>query len=416
MKSFKELGINENLLKILDSLGFKEPTEIQEKTIPLALAEKDIIACSKTGSGKTLAFGVGMVERIEKGKGLQGVVLTPTRELAEQVGRNLRVFSKYKKLNIVLVYGGVSINPQIERLKSADIVVGTPGRILDHIGRGTINFSKIKIVVLDEADRMLEMGFVEDVERIIQKCPEERQTLLFSATIGKEIIKIARKYMKSAIEIGEEEYVDPSKLRQFYYDVPQGLKFTLLVYLLKKEISGRIMVFCSTRKSANFVGNTLKRQGINSQIIHGGLTQNRRNENLNKFHNARVNVLVCTDVAARGLDIKDVSHVYNYDLPKSKKEYIHRIGRTARAGKEGKAINIVSKRDYENLNKIFEGGEIKIEKIELPQQIPNIVMIERKRGFNNRGFNRAFRKRFRNKRFRESKKFERESFKKVFKE
>src|SRR3989338_2776955 len=225
MESFKQLGVTAPLLKAIEEEKFEKPSEIQEKSIPLILSGKDVIAGSATGSGKTLAFGAGIIQHCERGREIQALVLTPTRELAEQVAKSLKRFSKYKPLDIVPVYGGVSLVPQMDRLRHADVVVGTPGRILDHLERRTLRLDTVKILTLDEADRMLDMGFIIDVERIIRVCPSQRQTLLFSATISQEVAQLARKYMHKPIEVSVEAYVDPSKLMQIYYDVSDQLKF-----------------------------------------------------------------------------------------------------------------------------------------------------------------------------------------------
>lgn len=384
MTSFSELGLSELFLNTLSQLHIHEPTEIQEKTIPLALEGKDVIGCSATGSGKTLAFGAGMIEHLPHGKGIQALILTPTRELAEQVGTSLIRFARHTKLHVAIVYGGVGMAPQIDALQRADIVVGTPGRILDHLERGSFKLSHIKTLVLDEADRMLDMGFIEDVTRIIEACPAERQTLLFSATISPDIAHMAKRYMKNPLEVSAGERVDPSKLAQGFYDVPKHLKFSLLLHLIKQERAGLVMVFCNTRHNTDFVAHHLKANGVHALAIHGGLTQSRRNKIMELFRTNEVYVLVCTDVAARGLDIKGVSHVYNYDLPSNSKEYIHRIGRTARAGKEGKAISLVSDRDYENFRMVLRDDTLTIEQIALPEieQVP--LRIERRRSFGER--------------------------------
>jgi len=367
---FRKLGVSEEILKAIVELNFIEPSEIQEKAIPLVLAGKDVIGGSATGSGKTLVFASAIIQRTEKGKGIQSLVLTPTRELAEQITKTLRHFSKYKLLNIISVYGGVSIEPQISLLERADVVIGTPGRILDHLNRNTISLNKVKILVLDEADRMLDMGFIDDVDSIIKNVNKNRQTLLFSATISHDINYLAGRYMNNPVKVSAEEFVDPSKLKQFYYDVTFDKKFSLLVHLLKNETSKLVMVFCNTRKTADFVGKTLNKNNIEATAIHGGLTQNRRSNIMENFHKGKCFVLVCTDVAARGLDIKNISHVYNYDIPKTEKEYIHRIGRTARAGKDGKAISLLSQKDYENFKEIHKyHSEIQEEKL------PEISMI-----------------------------------------
>ncbi len=367
MEYFRELGIITPILRAIEDEQFEKPTEIQEKSIPLILAGQDVIAGAATGSGKTLAFASGIIQNAERGEGIQALVLTPTRELAQQVATALADFSRYTPLKIVAVFGGVSINPQIEQLRYADVVIGTPGRILDHIGRRTIDLRRVNTLVLDEADRMLDMGFIDDVEQIIRKCPRERQTLLFSATISREVARLARKYMNEPVQVAAETYVDPKKLTQFYYDVPDNMKFSLLVHLLRHEKAGLVMVFCNTRKNTDFVANNLKAAGIDALAIHGGLTQDRRNKVMKQFHGQNVSVLVCTDVAARGLDIPGVSHIYNYDIPKDRNDYIHRIGRTARAGKEGRAINILASSDYDSFRRVMRLKDVTITEEKLPE-------------------------------------------------
>ena len=367
MEKFRKLGIIEPILKSIQEQAFEVPFEIQEKTIPLVMEGKDIIAGSATGSGKTLVFAAGIIHNSERGKGIQALILTPTRELAEQVCEAIQRFSKHKHLEIIPVYGGVGINPQIHHLRTAEVVVGTPGRILDHIDRRTIDLARVKILVLDEADRMLDMGFKDDVERIINQCPKNRQTLLFSATISRDVAHLAKRFMKNPVEISAEAYVDPSKLKQVYYDVEDNMKFSTIVHLLKNEKAGSVMVFCNTQRNTDFVANNLQAQGIDALAIHGGYSQDKRSRTMQKFHEKGVKVLVCTDVAARGLDIKGVSHIYNYDIPKTDDEYIHRVGRTARAGKEGIAISILTQRDYENFQRVINNRKLNIQKEELPQ-------------------------------------------------
>jgi ATP-dependent RNA helicase DeaD len=366
MESFKILGISEPVLRSIKDEKFESPSEIQEKSIPLIIAGKDIIAGSATGSGKTLAFASGILKNAEKGKGIQALVLTPTRELAEQVAQALTKFSKYKPLEIIAVYGGVGINPQIRGLKTADVVVGTPGRLLDHIARNTLRLGKVKTLVLDEADRMFDMGFKDDVEKIIRKCPDERQTLLFSATITKEVVLLSKRYMQKPLQVSVDSFVDPKKLIQTYYDVPDEQKFSLLLHLLKNENSDLVMVFCNTKRNTDKVTKNLIFSGIDALAIHGGLTQYKRNDVMQRFHTGKFCVLVCTDVAARGLDIRGVSHVYNYDIPRESKQYIHRIGRTARAGAEGKAINILSRTDYDNFGRVLKENDVEITEEILP--------------------------------------------------
>jgi ATP-dependent RNA helicase DeaD len=373
MERFRKLGITHHIMRVIEEEKFEKPSEIQEKAIPLILEGKDVIAGSATGSGKTLVFGSSIIHNCEKGKGLQALILTPTRELAEQVSKALKKFSKYKPLNIIAVYGGVSINTQIHELRFADVVVGTPGRLLDHLERRTINLGRVKILVLDEADRMLDMGFLEDVEKIIRICPQNRQTMLFSATIPEDINRLANRYMKGPIKVSAEVYVDPKKLTQVYYDVPDNMKFSLLVHLLKNERAGLVMVFCNTKKNTDFVAKNLKLLGVDALAIHGGFSQSRRTSTMKQFNDSkRTYVLVCTDVAARGLDIKGVSHVYNYDIPKDGKDYIHRIGRTARAGEEGKAISILASRDHDNFSRVLRDNDVKI----LKEQTPYVERVQ----------------------------------------
>lgn len=370
MDKFKQLKLSEEILKAIRDVNFIEPTEIQEKIIPLVLEGKDLIGSSSTGSGKTLAFGAGIITKLKKGLGLQALILTPTRELAEQVNDHLRLFSRYYNLEINCVYGGVSIGPQVQKLIKSEIIVGTPGRILDHLERGNLHLEKLKFLVLDEADKMLDMGFIDNVQKIINECPRERQTLLFSATISHDIEKIAKRYMKNPVYVQVESYVDSSKLKQVFYDVPQDLKFSLLVFLLKQEKSGLVMIFCNTRINTDLVTKNLKRYCFNALAIHGGLSQDRRNSIMKTFHSQQALILVCTDVAARGLDIKNISHVYNYDSPKTSTEYIHRIGRTARAGKEGIAISLISPRDYENFRRVSSDDSLSIVNEPLPKLEP----------------------------------------------
>lgn len=369
MNEFEKLGVSPEAVAAIEKMGITTPTEIQKKAIPPSLEGKDVIGQSATGSGKTLAFGCSIIDDVEPGQGIQALVLAPTRELAEQVKESLVKLASEKRMRITAVYGGVSIGPQMDALERADVVVATPGRMLDHMERGTINLENLRILVLDEVDRMLDMGFVEDVEKIIQNCPEQRQTLFFSATMPPHVRNLVDTYMYEPVEVSAEKEVDPSKLRQVYYDVPRGLKLSLLVHLLKNEQAKLIMVFCNTRRSTDFVVKNLKINGVHGIAIHGGLTQNKRQKTLEQFTSgSKVNVLVCTDVAARGLHIDHVSHVYNFDAPNDPNEYVHRIGRTARAGEEGMVVNLVSERDHENFGRIFDAHrDYRIEKIEKPR-------------------------------------------------
>ena len=370
---FEDLNINIHLLRAIKDMGFEQSTEVQEKSIPVILEGKDVIAGSATGSGKTLAFGAGILNVVQKKQGIQALVLTPTRELAEQIVTALKKFSKHDQFKITSVYGGVSINPQIDALRSTEIVVGTPGRILDHMERRTINLSKVKILVLDEADRMLDMGFYDDVNRIMSQCQKNRQTLLFSATVSNEIKEIAKKFMNNPVQINAANQVDPKKLRQVYYDVKNNMKFSVLVHLLQEEKSGLVMVFCNSRRYTDMVAKNLYKNKIDALAIHGGLTQQKRNSIIAKFNSKNAFVLVCTDVAARGLDIPGVSHVYNYELPNDTKQYIHRIGRTARAGKSGIVVNLIGDRDHNTFSDILRTYDLNVQRVEKPH-VPKIEM------------------------------------------
>ncbi|MDD3174925.1 MAG: DEAD/DEAH box helicase [Candidatus Nanoarchaeia archaeon] len=363
MKQFIELGLNKEMLDHINKLGFEEPTDVQEKTIPLVLEGKDVIVGSATGSGKTIAFGAPILQNCHSKGGIQALILTPTRELAEQIQGVLRTISRLK---VNAIYGGVSINQQFKELERAEIVVGTPGRLLDHLERNTIDLTNVKYLVLDEADRMLDMGFLDDVNKIIGRCPKQKQMLLFSATIPPEVAQISKKFMNSPTKITISNLVDPKKMNQVYYDIQSKLKFSLLVHLLQKEKTGLVMVFCNSRRYVDVVARNLNSLKIDALGIHGGLSQAQRTRVLQKFKSPTPFVLVCTDVAARGLDIPSVSHVYNYDLPQDPKQYIHRIGRTARAGKSGEIINLLSQKDYEYFSNVLREYNVQIKKQEKP--------------------------------------------------
>lgn len=369
MEKFKELGLSKEILSVLEEAKFHTPSEIQEKTLPHVLKGKDVIGESATGSGKTLVFALPIIENLNPNNTLQALILTPTRELAEQIAKVMRQFSKNKSLNTLAIYGGVDIQNQIRRLYKADIVVGTPGRILDHLKRRTINFHNVNILVLDEVDRMFDMGFVKDVEEIIRQVPKERQTMMFSATISPDVEYLTKKYTKNPIKISAESRVDASKLKQIYYDVPSNKKFSLFVHLIKQDKEALVMVFCNTRSTVDFVTKNLENIGIKAQAIHGGLTQNNRQRVLDEFKKKDIKVLICTDVAGRGLDIKGVSHVYNYNIPKNKTDYIHRIGRTARAGSDGKVINLICSEDYQYFREVMDDETIRkvIKEEKLPE-------------------------------------------------
>jgi ATP-dependent RNA helicase DeaD len=284
-----------------------------------------------------------------------------------QVNDVFKKFGKCLGIKSTAVYGGVGINPQIKRIKKSEVVVGTPGRMLDHLQRKTMDFGNVRFLILDETDKMLDMGFIDDVEKIIRYAPRNRQTLMFSATIKGSIHHLLKRHLKNPIIIKTKSQVDKSKLNQVYYDIyKKNDKFSLLVHLLKNDTSGLAIVFCATRKESDIVAKNLRKQGINALAIHGGMSQKQRTISLDALKSEETKVLVATDVAARGLDIKNVSHIYNYDVPKTPIEYIHRIGRTARAGENGAAITLLTGPDHDNFRRVQSNEELKIEEAEMP--------------------------------------------------
>ncbi|MBN1859988.1 MAG: DEAD/DEAH box helicase [Candidatus Thermoplasmatota archaeon] len=364
----EQLIIHPILLEKLHKLEFRELTLIQEKSIPAIVQGNDVVGQAETGSGKTLAFCLPILNKIIPGKGLQALVLTPTRELCVQVTDVFRDFGKNLGIRTTSVYGGVSIGPQIHDIRLSEIVIGTPGRLLDHLRRRTIELGTIKILVLDETDKMFEMGFVDDVEEIIRYIPQQRQLLMFSATISEEVHRLARKHLKHPVIIKTQSYVDHTKLKQIYYDIyEQNQKFSLLVHLLKKNIDGLSIVFCGTRRESDAVSKNLARQGIRASAIHGGMKQQKRSNSLDALKTQKTKVLVATDVAARGLDIKNVTYIYNYDVPKTPTEYVHRIGRTARAGANGAAITLLTERDHDNFRRVQSNDDFMIERADIPE-------------------------------------------------
>ncbi len=353
--------------KAIFDLGFSEFTEVQEKCIPLIQQGRDVIGLSFTGSGKTAAFGFPTLEKVTPGKGIQLLVLVPTRELCNQVVDEFKKFTKYRKTFIIEVYGGVSITQQITYLRNADVVVGTPGRLVDHLSRGTLSMSNLKILVFDEADKMFEMGFLEDLKRIISRVPKNSQKLLFGATMPPEILSVIKNYVSNPEKVKMQSYVDKSKLIQHYYEIEKNNKFSLLVHIIKTNLRGLIIVFCGTRHTVDLINKNLNKQNIKSEALHGGITQLRRNHVTQAFRDGKLDVLVASDVAARGLDIKNLNLIINYNIPKTSLEYVHRIGRTARAGEEGKVISLLSSDDYGNFRKVLENGDLFVHKMKTPE-------------------------------------------------
>jgi len=370
MASFEDLGLTEETLKVLKHKGFEEPTPIQEKTIPAILGgNKDVIGQAQTGTGKTAAFGLPIVELIEeKSNSVQALILTPTRELAIQVAEEIHSLKGKKKLSIIPIYGGQSIELQLRSLKKGvDIVVGTPGRILDHLKRGTLNLTNISFLVLDEADEMLNMGFLEDVEKIMAETNAEKRTMLFSATMPQAIMTIAKKYMGEydILKVTQRQLIT-SKTDQIYFEVASGDKFEALCRIIDIEEAFYGLVFCKTKVDVDHISSHLNERGYDADALHGDISQNLREKILNRFKKRKINILVATDVAARGIDVQNISHVINYALPHDPESYVHRIGRTGRAGKEGIAITFVTPSEYRKLQMIIKRAKTDIRKAKLP--------------------------------------------------
>lgn len=356
-------------MKALENMGFEEATPIQEQTIPLGLQGKDVIGQAQTGTGKTAAFGIPMLEKIDKKqRKIQGLVVAPTRELAIQVSEEIHRLGKIKGVRTLPVYGGQHMDRQIRALKDGPhIVVATPGRLLDHIRRKSINISQVHTAVLDEADEMLNMGFIDDIRDILKAIPEERQTLLFSATMPKEIRNIASTLMKSPEEVKvKSKEMTVSNIEQHFIEVHEKQKFDSLTNLLDIHVPELAIVFGRTKKRVDELTEGLQARGFRAEGIHGDLTQGKRMSVLNKFKNGRVEILVATDVAARGLDISGVSHVYNFDVPQDPESYVHRIGRTGRAGKTGVAVSFITPREMPHLNLIEKVTKSKMNRMKAP--------------------------------------------------
>ena len=344
---FNQLGLSAELLRAVDEKGYSEATPIQQQAIPHILEGHDLLAGAQTGTGKTAGFALPLLQRLQYGKinrrKIRALVLTPTRELAAQVGESVRDYGRYLPFRTGVIFGGVSINTQISRLrKGVDVVVATPGRLLDHMQQGTIDLSAVEVLVLDEADRMLDMGFIRDIRKVLKVLPKERQNLLFSATFSKEIKQLAASTLNSPAEIQvAQENSTVDKVSQIIYPVDKNRKRELLSHRIGKEDWQQVLVFTRTKHGANRLATQLESDGITATAIHGNKSQSARTRALQDFKNGSVRVLVATDVAARGLDIQRLPHVVNYELPHVPEDYVHRIGRTARAGHEGAAVSLV---------------------------------------------------------------------------
>jgi len=368
---FEEFNISEEILKAINNLGYKNPSEVQAAVIPIALQGKDIIVKSQTGSGKTAAFAIPLCESadIEETEP-QALILTPTRELALQVSQDITHIGRYKKIRAIAVFGKQPIEMQKKQLKQrVHVVVGTPGRTLDHIERGTINLDKIKYLILDEADEMLSMGFIEQVEAVIKAVPKNRVTMLFSATIPESIEAICVKYMVNPVKIEiNPEKLTVEKIDQVCYEVEEDKKLSVLKRTLYIENPDSCIVFCRTKENVDAITNQMKNRHYSCIKIHGGMLQNDRLDAMERFKKGEFRFLVATDVAARGIDVEDITHIINYDLPLEKENYVHRIGRTGRAGKKGKAITFTTHHEKRFLQNIENYIGMEIPKKPIPSK------------------------------------------------
>jgi ATP-dependent RNA helicase DeaD len=367
MDYFKDLPLNPEVMRGIEDLGFSSLFPIQAQAIIPLLEGKDVIGQAQTGTGKTAAFGIPMVERLNPNfNSVQGLVLEPTRELAVQVAEHILRLSKYAAFKVLPIYGGEPITKQIYALKGGvHIVVGTPGRIIDHLKRGTLNLSSVKIVVLDEADRMLDMGFIDDIEYILSKVPANRQTSLFSATIDQPVMNICNRYMKNPEKIlVSKDEIALTQINQHYMVINPKNKFEILCNILDKNNIERAIIFCRTRKGTSMLADRLKARGYDAKPFHAGFTQPQRDFVVNSFRKEKLKLLVATDVAARGLDIEGITHIINYDVPLDALVYFHRIGRTARMGREGTAITLVGYGELTQLHNIKALTKTAIEELE----------------------------------------------------
>ena len=367
MIKFKELGIKDDILSILKNQGIIEPTEVQEQSIKLIKQGRDVIAEAQTGTGKTLAFLLPMFDNMSvEVNAIQGLIVTPTRELAIQITEEARKLAVAKNLNILAAYGGKDVGTQIKKLNgNIHLVIATPGRLLDHLSRGTVKLDRLKTLVLDEADQMLLMGFKNDIEAIIEKTPKNRQTLCFSATMSSEVKKLAYRYMNNPQEIIiRKEEVTLKNIKQFLIETTDRRKQEDLCKVLDEDNAFMAIIFCRTKRRVDDLEMALFKKGYNCQKLHSDITQPKREKIMKAFKNCDIQYLIATDVAARGLDINGVSHVYNYDIPESAEGYIHRIGRTGRAGEEGYTYLFAAPKD----KFILDAIEKKI-KGEIPRKI-----------------------------------------------
>lgn len=368
---YEDSGIDEEILRAVKEMGFEQMTPIQAQAIPVFLEGKDIIGQAQTGTGKTAAFGIPALMSVDAGNlSTQVLVLCPTRELAIQASEEMRKFAKFKHgIKVLPIYGGQDISKQIRNLKSGvQIVVGTPGRVMDHMRRHTLKLQDLKVIILDEADEMLNMGFREDIETILKETPSERQTALFSATMPKEILRITSTYQKpdaELIKVAQKELTIPL-VKQYYYEVPRQSKEEVICRLLDYYNPKRSLIFCNTKRMVDELADHLKGRGYFAEGLHGDLSQNQRDTVMNLFRSGRADILIATDVAARGIDVDDVEAVFNYDIPQDIEYYVHRIGRTGRAGKKGRSFTLVAGREVYKIRDIERSCKTKVKVRSIP--------------------------------------------------
>lgn len=367
--TFKDMGLAASTVKALEDMGFEEPTPIQTRTVPVILEGHDLIGQAQTGTGKTAAFGIPIIERLDhRSRKVQALVMVPTRELCIQVSEELTKIGRHTTLRVAPIYGGQSYDRQIRALEhGVQVVIGTPGRVIDHIRRGTLHLDQVRLVVLDEADEMLDMGFIEDIEFILQQVTGPRQTLLFSATVPDPIARLAKRYLNDPVHISvNPERMTVPLIEQWFYEVREHEKVEVLSRVLDIEEAERSIIFCRTKRRVDELTEALQARGYSAEAIHGDLNQTQRSRVMKRFKEGASEILVATDVAARGLDIENVSHVVNYDLPQDPESYVHRIGRTGRAGRTGTAVTLIHPKEFRQLRLIERVLRIRITRRSIP--------------------------------------------------
>lgn len=398
---FKDLDIIKPILRAVEEAGYEQPTEIQENSIPVVLKGKDILGCAQTGTGKTAAFAIPILQNIVRDKeknderNIKALIVAPTRELAIQIEENFAMYSKYLDIKDTVIFGGVNQSSQVRKINAGvDVLVATPGRLLDLSNQKHVDLKNVKYFVLDEADRMLDMGMIHDVKKIISRLPKERQNLLFSATMPKEVMKLVNSILKNPVKVEVQPVSSTAEIiSQGVYHVPKRNKKSLLIHLLKDESIKSVIVFSRTKHGANKIAKDLEKAGVAAAAIHGNKSQNQRQLALNNFKEGNIRVLVATDIAARGIDIDELSHVINYDLPDVAETYVHRIGRTGRAGASGVAITFCDEEEkamFRSIEKVI-GKSIPVLAEEEYEIIQPVVQPAQKKSNNQGNKNRNYR-------------------------